>query len=357
MEFYSFTFFVTDDCNFKCSYCYQKKGKKYIDISTIENALDFFLPFLKQECFINFYGGEPLLAFDQIRHAVDYIQDKSKGKKRQIQYSITTNGSLLNENILRFLTLHQFSLLLSFDGIAQDISRKRGSFRQIISIIGKLLKNPGLDLEINSVFTPTTIGYISRSIQYIIESGVTNVSISLCQISSWEPLLIIQLKEELASLRGFILSFYQKRRRIPLINFRKNSRRGVFTCFAGKDRLAMTPEGKLWGCHLFLDYFKGKEGTKEYRKYCFGDLNSFIENYEKIYPEVLSNYSGLRMDHFYTTDTFCIQCDELKECRICPMDNKLAGSNIRAIPHWACETNKIFRKEKRLFWKELERAK
>lgn len=354
MEFSSLTLFVTDDCNYSCSYCYQKKGKKYIDISTIENALDFFWPFLKEECYINFYGGEPLLAFGQIRHTLDYIQDKNKKKKKQIQFTMTTNGSLIDDDTLQFLNQHKFSLLLSFDGIVQDLSRKKESFSQIRSIIEKLLAYPGIDLETNSVFTPATIGYLSKAIQSIIELGAPNVGTSLCQISSWEPHVLTQLKEELTSLRGFGLSYYQKMGSIPLNAFRKNSRRGIFSCFAGKDRMAMTPDGKLWGCHLFLDCFNGKEKTQEYHKYCFGNLNSFIENHESIYPKILSNYSGLRMNHFYTPDTYCNLCEELEECRVCPLDNKLAGFPIREIPPWICEANKIFRKEKRLFWQEME---
>lgn len=357
MEFSSFTFIVTEECNFKCSYCYQKKGKKYIDVSTIEKALDFFFPFLTEECCINFYGGEPLLAFEKIRGAVSYIQDKNRKLKKQVQYSIAINGSLINDDILHFLNQYKFSLLLSFDGFAQDISRKRGSFRQIVSIIEKLLKSPDIDLEINSVFTPATVGYLSKSIQFIIELGVPNIALSLSKISPWEHSSILQLKKELVSLKGFILSFYKRTASIPLVNFRRNSRKGIFVCFPGQNHMTLIPDSILWGCNLFPDYFKGKEGTREYLKYCFGDLDTFIENYERIYPEILSNFSNLRMDYYYTSDTFCMQCDELKECEVCPMDAAFSSSIIGKIPVWTCEIKKIFRKEKKLFWKELESKK
>jgi len=354
MDRYSCTLFVTEDCNFNCTYCYQKKRKSYIDTSTIEKTFDFLFPFLKSKCFINFYGGEPLLAFEQIRYAVDLIQNKNKEKKKHIQYSITTNGSLLNNDRLEFLNQHQFSLLLSFDGTIQDITRKKGSFQQIAPLIEKILKYPNIDLEVNSIITPTTIGYLANSIQFIVELGVPNITLTPCRISSWVHKSLIRLEEELKVLRAFISAYYKRKKEIPLVNFRRNQKKGIFSCYAAKDRMAMTPDGKLWGCYLFADCFKGKEESREYAKYCFGNLNKFVEDHERVYPEILSNYSELSMDHFYTKDNLCIQCDELNECTVCPMSNILSGSNIKTIPHWICEQNKIFIKEKRLFWKEME---
>jgi uncharacterized protein len=83
MKFSNLAFIVTDDCNFNCSYCLPKKEKKYMKRSTIEKAVTFFYPFLQENAYIVFYGGEPLLAFDQIRHAVSLLQEKEKtGKKK-----------------------------------------------------------------------------------------------------------------------------------------------------------------------------------------------------------------------------------------------------------------------------------
>lgn len=357
MEFSSFTFVMTEDCNFKCSYCYQKKEKNYIDIFTIKNAVDFFMPYFTEECYINFYGGEPLLAFDQIKEAVKYIRDKRKGQKRKFKYSITTNGSLINDEIIKFLNQNRFSILLSFDGLAQDISRKKGSLRQIVLNTEKLLKAPDVTMEIHSVFTPETVGYLAKSIQYIIELEVPNISISFSKIFQWRHSSIARLKKELAFLKKIMLSFYKKSKGIPLVDFRKDDWRGIFACFAGKDRMALMPDGKLWGCDLFADYFKGKKRTRDFHKYCFGDLNSFIENYGKIYPKILSNYSDLRMDHFFTSDTLCNQCDKMLGCDVCPMDNVYSSSDIRKVPYWTCEIKKILREEKKLFWKELESQK
>ncbi len=355
MDLYSFTFFVTEDCNFNCFYCYQKKRKKYIKTATIEKAVDYFFPFLTEDCFINFYGGEPLLAFDQIKHTVDRIRQKSQGKKKRIQYSITTNGSLIDDTVLEFLDQHNFSLLLSFDGIVQDTSRKKGSFEEIVGIIKKISNKPDIDLETNSVFTPFTVGNLSESIQSIAELGVPNITISPCNLSRWDDSSLSRLEHELKSLREYMLWFYQKERRVPLVDFRKHQTRGIFSCYAGKDRLALTPDEKLWGCYLFADYFRDKEATQDYHNYCFGDLNSFITNHERIYPQILTNYSNLRMNHFFTSHTPCDQCDEITECDVCPVGNMFSGSEIRKVPIQNCKIKHIFRQERKLFWEETEK--
>jgi len=354
MEFSSFTFTVTEECNFNCSYCFQNIGRRYIDISTTEKALDFFFPLLTEECYVNFYGGEPLLAYDQIRHAVFALEKKNRKLKKNVQFSMTTNGSLINDDILSFLSQHKFLLTVSFDGLAQNISRKSDSFEHIVSIIKEILKYPDIELETNSVFTPETIGYLSQSIRFISELGVPNIDFSLHKVTPWDSSSLSQLQEELTSLRGFLRSFYKREGKIPLVEFREEPKKDIFCCFAGRDRMAITPDGKLWGCCLFPDFLRKEEETEKYEKYCFGDLDSFTENFERVYPEILSNISSLRTDHFSTPDTSCILCEELEECGVCPLDTAFSGSITKRIPPWICDIKKILREEKKIFRRELE---
>jgi len=354
MQFSSLTFVMTEDCNFRCSYCYQQKRNRFLDQSTIEASLEFFFPFFKDESYIHFYGGEPLLAFDHIKYAIDCIQELNASGNKTFEYTISTNGSLLTEEILSFLSRHRFSVLLSFDGLAQDITKQKGSFEQIVTNIKRSLETPDIKLETNSVFTPKTIGLLSRSIQFLSELGVQKTDYALTQNCPWEQSKQIQLQKELECLRKWMLAIYKKTGNIPLRKFKKKASKGIFVCNAGRDRMALTPEGKLWGCHLFADYFKGKEHSDEYAKYCFGDLRSFVEQHQTIYPEVLENYSDLRTDRFYTKDLQCRECDDLYFCGACPADNLYYSSDIREVAGWTCELKKISRANKKLFWEELE---
>ncbi len=354
MEFCSFTFIVTEDCNFNCIYCYKKKNKIYITGSIIEKSIEFFFPYLSKDCYINFYGGEPLLAFDKIKKIIYILESKNKKLKKKIHYSITSNGSLIDNKILKFLNQYKFSLMLSFDGFAQDILRKKGSFEQTVSIINKTLNYPQIKLETNSVFTQKTVENILKSISFIIDLGVPQTNISFNTVEAWNKTSINKLKKELTKLSNYLYLHYKKTGSISLNNFKDDFEKGIFQCAAGKDRMALTPHGNIWGCYLFSDYFQGKEKTSEYLKYSFGNLDFFIKNHKTVYQKILSNYSKLRTDYFWTSDRFCMLCDNIEECRICPMDSAFSGSIIGKVTQCTCQINKILLKEKKLFWQRIK---
>jgi len=307
------------------------------------------LPFLTEEYYLNFYGGEPLLSFDLIRQAVPLLEDNLEKHNQRVHYSLTTNGSLLTDEIIQFLAEHKFSVELSFDGLAQDVSRQKGSEEKLIPIIKELLNQPNIDLEINSVFSPDTVSYLSDSIQYTMDLNVPHIRCSLSTTETWNPAALKKLESEMARLREIIIEHHKRKGNIPVVNFRDRQRKGIFHCAAGKDRLTISPDGGVWGCFLFADYFKGKENTAEYSKYFFGNLGDFIDNHEHIYPGISSNYAELKMDNFRTSKTECFLCKEYKNCAVCPINAALSGTPIGQIPDHICEIHKIMIREKKLF--------
>ncbi len=326
-----------------------------MQIPTIEKAILFFFPYFAPDCTINFYGGEPLLAWDKIKYAVNLIQQHSIKHNKHIRYSISTNGSLINKDMLRFLDQHHFSVLLSFDGLAQDITKKKGSFGKIISSLENLLASPNIDLETNSVFTPETLRYLTDSVLFIRTHGVENIGIGFSRIYPWDESALARFKQELELLRKFLSVLFQKTKDIPLVNFRPGLGKGPSTCSAGKDRLSLVPDENIWGCSLFFDYFKEKKENPAYRQYCFGSLDAFIANHETIYPTILSNHSSLCIDKFFTPIQPCSQCEEIQECEVCPVDNLFLGSAIGCIPTWACRMKRLYLEEKKLFLDEIRK--
>jgi MoaA/NifB/PqqE/SkfB family radical SAM enzyme len=253
---------------------------------------------------------------------------------------------------MQFFTQYNVSPLVSFDGLAQDINRKKGTFKSSIALIEKILATD-IKLLVNSVFTPETVNYLSKSMQLLMDMGVKNIDLSLSTVTPWDESALVQLKAELAALRRDLLSFYKRTNTIPIDKFSISSSNGVFICAAGRDRMTIAPDGKLWGCHLFPLYFLGKEDSHQSNKYCFGDIEDFFKNHDQIYPRILMNYADLRMDCFYTQKTFCLFCDEIKDCGVCPVYAALSSGVIKEIPLWTCEIRKIFRAEKSKLWKEL----
>jgi radical SAM protein with 4Fe4S-binding SPASM domain len=318
-------------------------------------ALAFFFPFLDDRFYLNFYGGEPLLAFDLIKKTITTISTLNEKLKKKGEYSLTTNGSFMTQEILVFLNNHKFSVELSFDGLAHDQQRKKGSSRKVTNTLKGLLDYPNIQVEVNSVFTSNTIDTLYESIKYILNFGVPSVYFSLSTIQRWDEDSLEIFKLELTKLRELLLRIYKKQGNIPVRNFgeRREFKGGRFSCVAGEDRFVVTPNGDVWGCFLFPDYFKAKEYSPEYERFYFGKLMDFAKKHESIYPIISKNYSKLTMSKFSSEGRDCLFCPYFEYCRICPINAALSGSEIGNIPEHICKLKRIEIDETNRFYKEL----
>lgn len=164
---------VTTSCNFRCKYCIysdhyattRKHGFDFMTIDTAQKAVDYFFKgfsFVRQRDAlkiptITFYGGEPLLKFELIKDIVAYVNRKYPNITTK--YSITTNGSLLTDEIGYFLSQHDFSVLISLDGYKENHDRNRvdvngnKTFDLVFAKYQELKKNyPKLDVEISCCY-------------------------------------------------------------------------------------------------------------------------------------------------------------------------------------------------------------
>jgi len=344
MDIANLTFIVTDDCNFRCSYCFQSREKQTIDNGTIKTAVDFFYPFLKGagRVDIGFYGGEPLLAFARIEYAVRLLEEKNRRGHKQIEYNVTTNGSRLNTGMLDFFNDHCFNLTLSFDGLAQEKCRQPGSFSKTLASIKDIQAFPGIRLDINSVFSPLTVPDLSASLLFIIDQAGPEVGFSLALKPGWRPGDFQVLEAELARLSDFLLVYYRQHGRVPVRNFRvSRPGTGPFRCHAGREHIAITPAGKLWGCFLFHDYFKTREHDRQYRDYAFGTLDDFVTGYERRYPQTQAHYLELRQELFCVGSDPCFLCPDIGDCLVCPVNAAYAGGAIGQVSRDQCRLSRI----------------
>ncbi len=136
-EFRSISLMVTQCCNLDCIYCYGNQGTygeneiKFMSFETAIRAIDWFLKTRKESKLkenklgFNFFGGEPLLAFPIIKKVVSYIIEKSKQNDFVPLFSITTNGTLFNKEIVEFFNDNNFSMVVSIDGPPEIHNRNR----------------------------------------------------------------------------------------------------------------------------------------------------------------------------------------------------------------------------------------
>lgn len=133
---------VTQDCNLRCSYCYyvnesyrnRHHAKLNMSLDTAKKAMDYLLSHSvgKDSITLGFYGGEPLLRMDLLKYCIEYME--SQVQDRHILFTLTTNGTLLTDDIIEYFITHNVALFISLDGTKEthDRNRKfvngRGSF-------------------------------------------------------------------------------------------------------------------------------------------------------------------------------------------------------------------------------------
>jgi uncharacterized protein len=349
----SLTLHLTEACNLACQYCFQKRQSRSLSFSDIGQALDFFAEALEPRAYIGFYGGEPLLEFDTIRRAVGHIQNHLDLRGKNIRYSISTNGSLLTDEILRFLDEHTFLVTLSHDGTAQDVTRPSRLNPLILENMDLLNRLPGIDFETNSVFSPATVGEIYHSARFLLDRGVKRCHLAYSIVHSWDSAALEKLQEQVQELKQFLLSYYRHHYTIPIGNFQNRPASALFWCPAGQDRLALAADGKLWGCRLFADFFAEQLGHPDYSNYCLGEIQEFMRQTGHGYSGIYRNYSLLRQNEFSSGDRSCRECENLTSCRTCPATAAFSTGKIGKFPPWICQMKKIWREEVADFWQAV----
>jgi sulfatase maturation enzyme AslB (radical SAM superfamily) len=314
------------------------------------------LPFLTREYHLHFTGGEPLLSFALIQKIVGWTEARNRDFGKKAHYSLTTNGSLISSAVLSFLARHRFAVTLSFDGTAQDIHRQPGSRGLVLSRLTALRDEPRVRLKVNGVFTPATVHCLSDSLRLLLDLEVPDISFTMSVIRPWGRASLLDLSSEMRKAGRHILGHFRRTGRAAVDGFRDSGRKGIFTCAAGKDRMAVAPDGRIWGCHLFSDYFRGREGSPEGQRYCFGTVAEFQKHPEETCLSLAPHYERLAMDNFATSRGDCFLCREVERCTVCPVNAAFSGSPLGRIPLYMCRIRKIIMEEEKRFHRLIRGA-
>ncbi len=334
----SLVLILTGACNFTCDYCYQSRDQRVMSPDILVRALDQLLPHLVPGGKIGFYGGEPLLAMDRIRLVIRHLVDSDWMSRRQPGFMITTNGSLMTPEVEDFFDLHRFTVLLSFDGWNQDIHRQPGSRAHLTELVSRLLSRSGIELEINSVFGPDTVSGLADSLELVRSMGCRRISFTWDVTRPWPEKALHTAEEQLVILAERAHSWFLHDGRSGYLNWDNPDERGVFGCLAGQDRLAVAPDGSLWGCYLFYDWLKEISHQAGYERYRLGRIG---ENALELDETVVSACSRLRQDDFRVGDQPCFLCPEIYRCHICPLTSALAGREPGNISPWQCALKRL----------------
>lgn len=261
---------IAHGCNLGCKYCFASKGDygtswRLMDSDTASRAIDMLVAQAPQEKTLGivFFGGEPLLNVPIIKHVMQYVRDIYPNRK--FTYSVTTNGTLLDDAFIELAARDGFHTLISMDDgqAMQDTLRPfkngKGSSFIIKQNISKYMDAVSFGVRATITKKNTNLKEMCREFEsigfnraYFAPVSSTDESIAL------DEMALYVLDKELDSLaneavdaagrgkRAFYQGFSDQILRIM------NGSRLVYGCGAGRRFVAVSPEGYLYPCHRFV---------------------------------------------------------------------------------------------------------
>ena len=284
----SMALFVTQRCNFRCVYCYGDGGgygsEGEMDRETAYRAVDWLIEQSEKskKLGITFFGGEPLLNFALIKNVVSYAKERGKETGKAFGFTISTNGSLLDDEKIAFIKEHKIHVNVGFDGPkeVQDAQRPfkngKSSYAVTVGKIKRLLAvmpdTAGRATLLNSA-DPALVEKAMREI------GFSRVAVEVASpslfnrenkprnqeeiFSRMQKMEEAEAEELIGAIKGRKTKKLKKLLRgsytivsNSLDSFINNTRK-YFFCGAGRKYVAVSSAGDVYLCHRFV-------GTKEY---------------------------------------------------------------------------------------------
>ncbi len=283
---------VAHTCNLNCSYCFASQGKYHGDRAVMsfevgKQALDFLVANsgTRRNLEVDFFGGEPLMNFDVVKQLVAYARSIEKEKGKNFRFTLTTNGMLVDDDVIDFANRECHNVVLSLDGRKEIHDRYRvdyagrGSWEQIVPKFQKFVKERGgRGYYMRGTFTHANPDFL-KDIQTMLDLGFTELSMEPVVCAPGDPSeltqedlpIVLDQYEKLAELmlerdrEGRPFTFYHYMIDLtggPCIYKR------ISGCGSGTEYMAVTPWGDLYPCHQFV----GEEAFK------LGDIWNGVTN-------------------------------------------------------------------------------
>jgi len=280
---------VTNQCNLACGYCYEysadkitnTEGKpKHMSSETAEASIDLLIreSAARPSIHVTFFGGETLLNYPLLRSTVQYAKEKAAAAGKRVEFSLTTNATLLNEQVIDFLAEHRVGVTVSIDGDRELNDRMRifhdgrGSYDVIVPKIKLLLARHRTNSIGARVTLSSGVSHVRRIFEHLTgEVGFSAVGFSpatanpdrLYHIGSTSMGSILGGFEELAweyrdyAVAGKTHGFTNANDTLKELH---NGISKAYACGAGLGLLGVGTAGDLNLCHRFVDSPVGQMG-------------------------------------------------------------------------------------------------
>lgn len=283
---------IAHDCNLGCRYCFAEEGEYHGDRSLMsyevgKQALDFLVANSgnRKNLEVDFFGGEPTMNFEVVKQLVRYGRSLEEPFNKNFRFTLTTNGILLNDDIMEFANQEMANVVLSIDGRREvnDYMRPARNGKSTYDIIVPKFQRFAesrnqTNYYVRGTFTHYNLDF-SQDVLHLADLGFKQISVEPVVASPEEPYAIQEadiprLKEEYDKLAKEIVEREKNGTGFNFFHFMIDLNQGpcvakrLSGCGSGTEYLAVTPQGDLYPCHQFV-------GQSEFK---LGDVWKGIEN-------------------------------------------------------------------------------
>jgi uncharacterized protein len=285
---------IAHDCNLACKYCFAEEGEYHgrraiMSYEVGKKALDFLIANSgnRRNLEVDFFGGEPLMNWQVVKDLVIYGREQEKIYDKKFRFTLTTNGVLLNDDILEFANKEMSNIVLSIDGRKEihDFMRPsrngKGSYELIIPKFIKTAESRNqTDYYVRGTFTHHNLDF-SKDVLHLADLGFKQISVEPVVAEDHEEYAIkqediSQIYEEYDKLAKEMIQREKDGKGFNFFHFMIDLEGGpcvakrLSGCGSGTEYLAVTPWGDLYPCHQFV----GEEG------FIMGTVDEGVKNTE-----------------------------------------------------------------------------
>lgn len=268
---------VAHACNLACSYCFAGQGhykgeQAIMPLETGKRAIDFLIEHSADRHYleVDFFGGEPLLNWPMVKETVAYARSLEKKTGKRFRFTLTTNGILIDDDVIDFTNREMDNVVLSLDGRKSTHDRfrvdrqGRGSYDTVVPKFQKLVRQrTGGTHYMRGTFTHANADFLN-DILHLLDLGFTQISMEPVVSPPGMPYAltpddIVFIKQQYEKLARLMIQRQREGRPFTFYHYMIDLEHGpciykrIAGCGSGTEYLAVTPSGDLYPCHQLVD--------------------------------------------------------------------------------------------------------
>ncbi|MEE0958841.1 MAG: thioether cross-link-forming SCIFF peptide maturase [Lachnospiraceae bacterium] len=268
---------IAHDCNLACKYCFAEEGEYHgrralMSFEVGKKALDFLVANSgsRRNLEVDFFGGEPLMNFDVVKQLVEYGRSIEEANNKKFRFTLTTNGVLLNDDIIEFANKEMSNVVLSVDGRKEihDMMRptrnhKGSSYDIIMPKFKKVAESRNqMNYYVRGTFTHNNLDF-SKDVLHLADLGYKQISVEPVVAENSESYAIKeedipQILEQYDIIAKELIKRKKEGKGFNFFHFMIDLEGGpcvakrLSGCGSGTEYLAVTPWGDFYPCHQFV---------------------------------------------------------------------------------------------------------